>query len=115
MLNISLIDDKRIPWIIRLLYDFPYAMDLTDDTGAPDHDKMLPAFAAIAFVVFIFMHPTPSWQAMVAWIVAGGYIYGFSAWRLVANRTLERLIKNGKHSEPNTTLEAASPPAGQGE
>lgn len=115
MFNLSEITKDRIPWLMQLVYDFPYAMDLVDESGAPDHDKMLPAFAAIAFVVFIFMHPTPSWEAMVAWIVAGGYIYGFSAWRLVAERAAERLNLHGKQVEPGQNREAPPEPPAEGD
>lgn len=97
---ISLLKTKiRVPWLLQLVYDFPYAMDLVDEVGAPDHDKMLPAFAAVAFVVFIFMHPQPSWEAMLAWIILGGYVYGFSAWRVFATAAATRL-KGAKHAEP---------------
>lgn len=84
-------DENRLPWIVRLLYDWPYALDLVDDAGEPDHGKMLPTFTAIAFTVFLFQHPRPSWEAMICMIVIGGYIYGYSAWLKVADAMASKI------------------------
>lgn len=98
-----------VPWLLRLLYDFPYAMDLVDDNGFPDHDKLLPAMAAIAFIWFIFLHPDPSTHAILAWIVVGGYIYGFAAWRSVLDATKDRIRGTLGNADPDTEQRPTEP------
>lgn len=99
-----------VPWLLRLIYDFPYAMDLVDDNDFPDHDKIIPALAAAAFITWLFINPNPSWNAMMAWIMAGAYIYGYAAWRLVADAVNQRIARgnDARLPEPVPT-EPATP------
>lgn len=82
---------RKFPWLLELIFDLPYALDLTDDMGRPTHDKMIPTFVSMALIVYLFLHPEPTWKALIMMIVLGAYVYGYSAWRSVSKAASELL------------------------
>ena len=67
----------KAPWILRLIYSPPEALDLVDDKGYPDHGKML---GVIFFVTVVVLKVTGISFSLGELIVLGSAIFGGRAW-----------------------------------
>lgn len=69
---------EKWPWIFRLFWNPVEALDLTDDTGKPDHAKVVPVVMQGVIIVFKALGNPFSLLEMIVMLSAS---YGQAIWR----------------------------------
>jgi hypothetical protein len=87
---------KNWPYVLRLIWDPVDALDLLDDTGKPDHSKVVPVVVLGIIIVFKAIALPFSLMEMVVLVSAS---YGQSMWRQFLKSRTATFSERVQHTE----------------